>query len=58
MHLVDLTTVGLHRLGLARSEVIDGDQVDYPITRQLSAWLYEINAGDSRIEVPFVAGIR
>jgi len=41
LHLVDLTTVGLRRLGLARSDVIDSDQVDYPITRQLSAWLYE-----------------
>lgn len=41
LHLVDLTTVGLRRLGLARSDVIDSNQVDYPITRQLSAWLYE-----------------
>ena len=41
LHLVDLTTVGLRRLGLARCDVIDSDQVDYPITRQLSAWLYE-----------------
>jgi hypothetical protein len=36
-----LTTVGLRRLGLARCDVVDSDQVDYPITRQLSAWLYE-----------------
>lgn len=41
LHLVDLTTVGLRRLGLARCDVIDSDQVDYPITRQLSAWLYK-----------------
>ena len=41
LHLVDLTTVGLRRLGLVRSDVIDSDPVDYPITRQLTAWLYE-----------------
>ena len=41
LHLVDLTTVGLRRLGLARSDVVDSDQVNYPVTRQLSAWLYE-----------------
>lgn len=41
LHLVDLTTVGLRRLGLARCDVIDSDQTAYPITRQLSAWLYE-----------------
>lgn len=41
MHLVDLTTVGLRRLGLARADVIDSDPVGYPITRQLCAWLYQ-----------------
>ena len=41
LRLVDLTAVGLRRLGLARSDVIDSDQVGYPITRQLCAWLYE-----------------
>ena len=39
--LVDLTAVGLRRPRLARSDVIDSDQVGYPITRQLCAWLYE-----------------
>ena len=37
----DLTTVGLRRLGLTRSDAIDSDPVDYAITRKLSAWLYE-----------------
>lgn len=41
LHLVDLTTVGLRRLGLTRSDVIDSDPEDHPITRKLSAWLYE-----------------
>lgn len=41
LHLVDLTTVGLRRLGLARCDVIDSDPVDFSVTRQLSAWLYE-----------------
>lgn len=41
LHLVDLTTVGLRRLGLTRSDVIDSDPEDPPITCKLSAWLYE-----------------
>lgn len=41
LRLVDLTTVGLRRLGLARCDVIDSDPSNYPITRQLAAWLYE-----------------
>ena len=41
LHLVDLTTGGLRRLGLARAEVIDSDPVHFPGTRQLSAWLFE-----------------
>ena len=41
LHLVDLSTVGLRRLGLARADVIDSDPVSSPVTRQLSAWLYE-----------------
>lgn len=41
LRLIDLTAVGLRRLGLARSDVIDSDPVGYPITRQLGAWLYE-----------------
>lgn len=41
LHLVDLTTVGLRRMGLARSDVIDSDQLGYAMTRQLSAWLYK-----------------
>ena len=40
LRLVDLSAVGLRRLGLARADVIDSDPVDYPITRQLAAWLY------------------
>ena len=39
--LVDLTTVGLRRLGLVRSDVIDSEPSSYPITRRLAAWLYE-----------------
>lgn len=41
LHLVDLTTVGLRRLGLARADVIDSEPLDHAITRQLAAWLYE-----------------
>ena len=41
LHLVDLTAVGLRRLGLSRSDVIDSGQANHQITRQLSAWLYE-----------------
>lgn len=41
LQLVDLTMVGLRRLGLARADVIDSELADYTITRQLSAWLYE-----------------
>ena len=41
LHLADLTTIGLRRLGLARSDVIDSSPVDYPSTRRLGAWLYE-----------------
>lgn len=41
LRLIDLTTVGLRRLGLTSSDVIDANQVDYPITRQLGSWLYE-----------------
>jgi len=37
LRLVDLTTLGLRRLGLARSD----DPSSYPITRQLAVWLYE-----------------
>ncbi len=40
LRLVDLSTVGLRRLGLSRSDVIDSDQAGYPITRELGAWLY------------------
>jgi len=41
LRLVDLTTFGLRRFGLARAEVIDSDPVDFPVTRQLSTWLFE-----------------
>ena len=41
LRLVDLTTFGLRRFGLARAEVIDSDPVHFPVTRQLSAWLFE-----------------
>lgn len=41
LRLVDLSAVGLRRLGLARCDVIDSDPVDFPVTRQLGAWLYE-----------------
>lgn len=41
LRLVDLSAVGLRRLGLARCDVIDGDPVDFSVTRQLGAWLYE-----------------
>ncbi len=41
LRLVDLTALGLRRLGLARSDVIDSDPAGYAITRQLGAWLYK-----------------
>lgn len=41
LRLVDLSSVGLRRLGLSRAHVIDSEQVDYPVTRQLASWLYE-----------------
>ena len=44
LRLVDLTTIGLRRLGLTRTEVIDSGPLDYPITRRLAAWLYENKA--------------
>ena len=47
LRLVDLTTVGLRRLGLTRADVIDSSQPDYPVTRQLGAWLY-VNKPDAQ----------
>ena len=41
LRLIDLTTVGLRRLGLTRSDVIDSSPLNYSITRQFARWLYE-----------------
>lgn len=41
LRVVDLTSLGLRRLGLVRSDVIDSDQAGYHVTRRLAAWLYE-----------------
>lgn len=38
--LADLSTVGLRRLGLSRSDVIDSDKTHYPATRALAQWIY------------------
>jgi hypothetical protein len=40
LRLADFTTLGLRRLGLHRSDVIDSDKTGYPATRQLAEWLY------------------
>ncbi len=39
--LADLSTSGLRRLGLSRSDAIECDKTGYPITRQLATWLYD-----------------
>lgn len=39
--LVDLSTISLHKLGIARSELIDTDASLYGDTRQWAAALYE-----------------
>jgi hypothetical protein len=39
--LVDLSTLGLRKLGLSRSDVIDCEKVEYLVTRRLATWLYE-----------------
>lgn len=41
LRLVDLTTVGLRRIGLARSEVIDTTSAKYPLTQGLARYLHE-----------------
>lgn len=38
--LADLSTVGLRRLGVSRSDVIDSDKTHYPVTRQLATWIH------------------
>lgn len=40
LQLADLSTVGLRRMGLERSDVLDSDKPHYPMTRQLAAWIY------------------
>lgn len=41
LNLVDLTTVGLRRIGLTRSEVIDTTSAKYPSTQGLARYLHE-----------------
>ena len=41
LNLVDLTTVGLRRIGLTRSEVIDTTSAKYPTTQSLARYLHE-----------------
>jgi hypothetical protein len=38
--LADLSTVGLRRLGISRSDVVDSDKTAYSVTRQLATWVY------------------
>jgi RES domain len=40
LKLADLSTVGLRRLGLSRSDVIDSDKTHYPDTQALAQWIY------------------
>lgn len=40
LQLADLSTVGLRRLGILRSDVVDSDKTQYPVTRQLARWIY------------------
>ncbi|WP_298234585.1 RES family NAD+ phosphorylase [uncultured Azohydromonas sp.] len=40
LRLADFTSLGLRRLGLQRSEVIDSHKSGYALTRQLAGWLY------------------
>ena len=39
--LADFSTVGLRRLGLTRSKVVDSEKSEYPATRLLAQWLYQ-----------------
>jgi hypothetical protein len=41
--LIDLSTISLHKLGIARSELIDTDASLYPETRSWAAALYQQN---------------
>lgn len=38
--LADLSSVGLRRLGISRSDVVESDKTFYPVTRQLASWIY------------------
>jgi hypothetical protein len=40
LQLADLSTVGLHRMGLTRSDVVDSDKQHCAVTRQLASWVY------------------
>lgn len=40
LRLADFSTVGLRRLGLERSDVVDSDKRHYPHTRGLATWIY------------------
>ena len=40
LKLADLSTVGLRRLGVSRSDVVDSDKTHYAVTRQLATWIY------------------
>jgi hypothetical protein len=40
LQLADLSTVGLRRVGISRSDVVDSDKTHYPVTRQLATWIY------------------
>lgn len=42
LRLADFTTLGLRRLGLSRSEVIDSDKGGYGTTQRLAQWLYAV----------------
>ena len=41
--LVDLSTKGLQRLGLKRTDLIDTPARAYPLTRQWAAWLHRVS---------------
>ena len=40
LHMVDFSSIGLRRLGLARAEVIDCESANYGDTQALGAWVY------------------
>jgi hypothetical protein len=41
LHLVDLTKLGLQRMGIRPSEMFESDAVDYPRTRAWAQWLHD-----------------